>query len=775
MAGVSPLPGPPLEPASGKHPGPSRHRTVLLVGNPNTGKSTLFNALSGLRQRVGNYPGVTVEKKVGTIAVDATTIDLVDLPGTYSLAARSPDEWLTTRLLLGQQPGEPAPDVILNIVDASNLERNLYLTTQLLDLGLPVVIALNMTDVAQKKGFIIDPVVLAERLGVRVVPVQANAQVGIETLRHALAGPLHSPRSSVPFPEPFEREVAEIGGRLTLTTGDGAAEPRRQFLARRLLIDVQGAVESECLRAGPSALGPALAAARQRLAAAQLAVPKIEARIRYAWLREKLRDCQRRESARGPDWTARIDAVLTHRVWGLAIFLGVMFLVFQSIFLWAKPLMDAIDAGKGLLAEAVSGAMAPGPLRSLLVQGVIEGVGGIVIFLPQIMILFAFIAVLEDCGYMARAAFLMDKLMARCGLSGKAFIPLLSSFACAIPGVMATRVIEDRRDRLATIVIAPLMSCSARLPVYLLLAGAFLSSYGDWVPGLAIFAMYVLGLVTAPLVALALKRTLLRGETPVFVMEMPAYQWPAARQVLYRMFERGWAFVRRAGTIILASMVLVWALLYFPASDPSGQSYDLKLAALEKQVETLREELAEARQEPGAPAAEAAQNLARLEAELESREEEVRHLLETWKTSSWLGRMGKGVEPVVEPLGWDWRIGMAVLASFPAREVVVGTLGIIYNEGEVDAEEAEARASLGRRLREATWDRGSAKAGQPVFNVAVALSLMAFFSLCCQCASTLAVIKRETNSWLWPGFTFVYMTGLAYVAALVVFQVGSRL
>jgi ferrous iron transport protein B len=470
---------------------PVGRRTVLLVGNPNTGKSTLFNALSGLRQRIGNYPGVTVEKKVGTVALGQATVDLVDLPGTYSLAARSPDELLATQLLLGQQPGEPRPDLIINIVDASNLERHLYLTSQLLDLGIPMILALNMIDHAERAGIRIDAVTLAERLGVRVIPIQANAGVGLAALRSALVQDLAPPRRQVPFPAAFEKEVTALAERIP--PDEGARRQERHFLARRLLIDVEGAIEKQLLGSGGPELKAALEVARSRLAAADLAVPRLEARVRYAWIRERLTGCVVQTPTQRPDWTARIDAVLTHRVWGLLVFLVVMFLVFQSIFIWARPLMELIGVGKDLLAAWVGEQLAPGPLRSLLVQGVLEGVGGIVVFLPQIMILFAFIAILEDCGYMARAAFLMDKLMARCGLSGKSFIPLLSSFACAIPGVMATRVIEDRRDRLATIVIAPLMSCSARLPVYLLLAGTFLSSFGPWVPGLAIFAMYLLG------------------------------------------------------------------------------------------------------------------------------------------------------------------------------------------------------------------------------------------------------------------------------------------
>jgi ferrous iron transport protein B len=430
-----------------------------------------------------------------------------------------------------------------------------------------------------------------------------------------------------------------------------------------------------------------------------------------------------------------------------------MFLVFEAIFTGARPFMKAIGFAKDSLVDVLRQSLPPGPLTGLLTDGVLEGVGSVLVFLPQIVILFGFIAVLEDCGYMARAAFLMDKLMCRCGLSGKSFIPMLSSVACAVPGIMATRVIENRRDRLTTILVAPLMSCSARLPVYTLLIGAFLTDgFGWWVPGLTMFAMYSVGLVTAPLVALLLKRTLLRGETPPFVMEMPLYKRPSLRVVSRRMFDSGSAFVRRAGTLILAAMIIVWALLYFPRVDSDGRYYDVRLGELEAHL--------------GSPTAQSAGG-----------QEAIDQLYGEWKRQSLLGRLGRGIEPVVRPLGWDWRIGMAAIASFPAREVVVGTLGIIYNEGKVDTEEIReaddvGATKLGKALQNATWE------GQPerrIFTVPVALSLMVFFALCCQCASTLAVIRRETGNWYWPLFTFVYMTGLAYVGALLVNQVGQLL
>jgi ferrous iron transport protein B len=720
--------------------------TVAFVGNPNTGKTTLFNALAGMRQHVGNYPGVTVETKKGQITRGGQLYDLVDLPGTYSLAPRSPDEMVAVDLILGQQQGETRPDVVVSIVDASNLERNLYLTTQLLELGVPVVIALNMIDLAEKQGIRLDTRRLERQLGVRVVSIQANKRKGLEALKEAIAAAAGEPAApaGVHFPEAFEREVEG----LQCSLNDGVPH----FLLRRLILDIGSYTEQRLAERFGSDMRLRVQAARQRLSDAGCPVPAVEARTRYQWIRDALNGCVERPRQRPVSWTDRIDHALTHRLWGTLVFLALMFLVFESIFTWARPIMKAISSGKDFLADGLRDLLPAGPLSSLLVDGVLEGVGSVVIFLPQIVILFGFIAILEDCGYMARAAFLMDKLMARCGLSGKSFIPMLSSVACAVPGIMATRVIENRRDRLATILVAPLMSCSARLPVYILLIGAFLTDGQPvWVPGLAMFAMYLVGLVVAPLVALLLKRTLLRGEPPPFVMEMPLYKWPSWRTILRRMTDSGWAFLRRAGTMILAAMILVWVLLYFPRSDALGGNYDARIADLQERLAELPEDARTVRKQ------------------------EIDALYGEWKRQSWLGRMGHTLEPAMRPLGWDWRIGMAALASFPAREVVVGTLGIIYNQGKIDTDlirEAEnaGETSLGRALQSATWDGES---NRKVFTIPVALSLMVFFALCCQCVSTLAIIRRETNSWRWPVFTFVYMTVLAYLGALAVYQIGS--
>ncbi len=764
---------------------------VALVGNPNTGKTTLFNALAGMRQHVGNYPGVTVEMKKGTLHHQGRVFELVDLPGTYSLAARSPDEMVAVDLLLGQQPGEARPDVVVTIVDASNLDRNLYLTTQVMELGVPVVVALNMVDVAERLGITIDADRLARQLGVRVVPIQANKRRGLDRLKEAVTEAADEPGAlkGPAFPEGFEREAGDL--RQTL----GGAMPA--FLVRRLLLDVGGYTEERLARSCGADLTRQVQEARGRLAAAGCGVPAVEARTRYGWIREATAGCVHRPDKRPVTWTDRLDRILTHRVWGTLVFLALMFVVFETLFFWAKPLMDLISRGqKGLGGYVEDLVGEPGPFRSLLVDGIINGLGSVLVFVPQIVILFGFIAVLEDCGYMARAAFLMDRLMARCGLSGKSFIPLLSSVACAVPGIMGARVIENRRDRWATILVAPLMSCSARLPVYMLFIDAFLTDgFPWWLPGLTLFCMYLIGIVVAPAVALVLKRTLLRGETPVFVMEMPVYKLPSGRTILQRMTGSGWAFVRRAGTLILASMVVVWALLYFPYHDGSGRSYDRRIADLDDQVPRKdREQLAELeesiagqteeleqlerrakrdgetdvlrrrRRELEAEIAPVVRQMEPLKEKIDPVDEKINRLRQEWKSQSLLGRMGQAIEPVVRPLGWDWRVGMAAIASFPAREVMVGTMGVIFSQGEGESSDVRYRLAVGQTLR-GEWQANP-------YRVPVALSVMVFFALCCQCVSTLVVIRRETNSWRWPLFTFTYMTILAYVGAFVVYQVG---
>ncbi len=730
---------------------------VALIGNPNTGKSTLFTALAGVRQQVGNYPGVTVEKKLGHMHHEGQRFELIDLPGTYSLAPRSPDEMVAVDVLLGRTAGQPPPDAVLCIVDSSNIERNLYLVSQVLELGLPTVIALNMLDVAQDRGLSIDLPRLRQQLGTRIVEIQANRRRGLDALKTALAeaAQQESAPPPSPFPEAFQQEVARLAGELN-QGGVSSEQPPPRYLVERLLLDTSGYLESRLMAGGGTANGQACQAARERLKAAGLPVPAVEAMARYGWVGRVLEGVVTRPGEHRVTATDRIDRVLTHKFWGTLIFALMMAVIFSSVFLVATTPMDWIDGLFGALAGLLERSMAPGALRSLLTDGVIGGVGGVLVFLPQIMFLFLFIAILEDCGYMARAAYLMDKLMVRVGLSGKSFIPMLSSFACAIPGVMAARVIENRRDRLTTILVAPLMSCSARLPVYAVLIAAFIPQR-KWLgglfglQGLTLLGMYLVGIVAAAAVALILKRTVLKGPTPPFVMELPSYKWPSPWLVLHRMFERGWAFILRAGTLILAVSIIVWALLYYPRLPPNAMAAQV---AEQQALEAERAALADESDR----AVEIDEHLAQLNHEIDGEQER----------QSYLGRMGRWIEPAVRPLGWDWRIGCAAIASFPAREVVIGTLGVIFNlGGELDVGDEADKTKLVTALQAAQREDG-----QPLFNIPVALSIMVFFALCAQCAATLAVIKRETNSWGWPAFTFVYMTGLAYVAAFATYQVG---
>ena len=717
-------------------PGAASYR-VAVIGNPNTGKTTLFNALTGLSQHTGNYPGVTVESALGEFRQNGVRFLAVDLPGVYSLAPRAPDEMVAVSVLLGSGDGAVTPDVVLCVVDATNLDRNLYIATQVMDIGLPCVIALTMLDLAEKQGTHIDIAVLEKRLGVRVVPVQATKRRGLDQLRQTLWNTLNaavSPPRPVVLPEAFTQEAQALARQLTQAYPT-AGFPH--FLVERLLIDAGGMVEQDLIRQHGEHVRASVHAARQRLADSAAQLPQMEVDHRYAWTAQVVADARRSSSSRNrTDWSELIDSLVTHKVWGLVIFLTVMGVTFQSIFSWALPLMDSIDTIFSALGSWVGSRLPEGPLQSLIVDGVIGGVGAVVVFVPQIAILFGLIALLEDSGYMARAAFLMDRVMAGFGLSGRSFIPLLSSFACAIPGIMAARTIDNQRDRIATILIAPLMSCSARLPVYVLLISAFIPAQTIWgifgLQGLTLFCMYCLGLLVAPPIAWILKRTLLSGEAVPFLMELPPFKLPAWRVVLFRMYDRGMAFLKRAGSIILATTILVWTLSYYPNQDLVSEEFETRRAtATEAELALLESEVAGVR-----------------------------------LRESYLGQAGRAIEPFVQPLGWDWKIGMATLASFPAREVIIAALGTIYNLGAGQDEES---LELRQAMRAERWPDG-----RPVYTPVVAISIMVFFALCCQCGATLATIKRETNSWGYPLLTFVYMTSLAYLGALAVYQIGSR-
>lgn len=729
-------------------------KIVALAGNPNTGKSTVFNGLTGLRQRTGNYPGVTVEKKVGHLELAGETIEILDLPGTYSLDAASPDERVVIEVLSGLLPGQPRPDLVVVVLDASNLRRNLFLASQIAECGLPMILALNQWDIAVRHHLRIDVDALKERFGVDAVPMNAKQGRGIEELRGLIAANLREPRHMARMEWPASVREATAGVR-------AAVERDRQvdvgeFVAHRLLFDNSPRLAAD-LGWEPDHAKTALGEARRLLQKDGLNPTNAEAVLRYQRLGDALNQIALKSEDEPPHGSESIDEVLCHRWLGLGVFFAIMFFAFQSVYSWAAPLMDAIESVFGWLGGIINPLLEGAPmLQSLVVDGIIGGVGGVVVFLPQIFILFLFIGLLEDSGYMARAAFLMDKLFSWCGLNGKCFIPLLSSYACAIPGILSTRTIEDPKARLATILVAPLMSCSARLPVYVLFIAAFVQpQYGEFVAGLTLFLMHFVGLaVAAPLVWL-LNRFVLKTPPQPFLIEMPRYRVPRLRDLILRMWLQGREFLVNAGTIILAFTIIIWALLYFP--HPESLAGEVETAFVEEVAtaegvtpEAIRAELAVADSE--------------LAMALDNR------VSGAYLEQSLLGRFGKTVQPIFAPAGFDWKLTVGVLASFPAREVIISTLGVIYNLGEDVDEEAP---SLRQKLENATWTQGP-RAGEPVYTLPVALSLMVFFALCMQCGATVATIARAT-SWGWAAFSFFGNTIVAWLAAVAVYQIGMAL
>jgi ferrous iron transport protein B len=703
---------------------------VALVGNPNSGKTSLFNALTGSSQKVGNYPGVTVEKVSGTWRLSGGPATCVDVPGLYSMRPVSLDEEVAADVIGGL--GGDVPDVLVCVLDATNLERNLFFFSQVVGAGVPTVVALTMTDLLEKEGKRVDVEGLAKAIGLDVVPVVAHRGEGLDQLARAvercLAEPVR-PEVDLGFPNVVREPVFRLHERLARSGFDvSKSEVREALLDENASLNRRIGSMPEFVEA--------FAAERAQILGESAQGKTLEAQARYAWaarVRKDVLDEAKSPRARLSD---RIDAVLTHRVFGLFAFAGIMYLVFQSIYTLAAPLMDLIEAGIAAVQNWVSPMLAGTPtLQSLVVDGVIGGIGSVVVFLPQILILFFFISILEGSGYLARAAFLMDRLLGWCGLNGRAFIPLLSSFACAVPGIMAARVMPDQRSRLATVLAAPLMSCSARLPVYVLMIGAFVEpQFGPVWAGATLFFMHFIGLAVAVPVVWVLNRGLLKGKRLPFVLELPRYQWPRWRDVLLTMGSRAKVFLSTAGTIIVALSILIWAATYFPRSPEAEERYRADYAALahERQVAVSEDGYVQQRQ--------------------------VR--------DSYLGQFGRTLEPVFVPAGFDWRLTTAVLAAFPAREVVVSAMGIIFDlGGDVD----EASGDLRQALAKATWPDG-----RPLMTLWTALSLMVFFALCCQCMATLAAIKRETNSWKWPAFAFGYMTVLAYVLAVAVYQIGTR-
>lgn len=716
-----------------------RKITLAVIGNPNTGKSTLFNALCGTRQHVGNYPGVTIEKKIGKLDLPSGPVDVIDLPGAYSLKADSYDEQVVVEVLMGRLTGQPPPDLILFVLDSTNIKRNLYLFTQVAEMELPVIVILTMTDLLASGGVELDQRALEKELGVPVVAVAGGEKDALQKLKLRIFEALRNKKHATPhweFPARLNYIVDELYDKLRLVV------PLSRFEVRNLLFFPRDPLNRLFLENEGARL--ALDRAREQARETGLSAPVVIAVPRYQWAEEVTRRVESRRVLGSRSLTEKIDALLTHRILGLFIFIGLMYLVFASIYLWAAPVMDAIEALFGSMSDGIGRLLIDSPaLHSLISDGVIGGVGSVMIFVPQIAILFLFIAVMEDSGYLARAAFMMDKLLAWTGLNGRAFIPMLSSFACAVPGVMAARIMTNPRARLVTVLIAPLMSCSARLPVYVLMIGAFIEPrYGAALAGFTLFMMHAVGVIVALPIAWFLNHGVLSTPTMPFMLELPPYRRPHLRTVAYRVWEAVKKFVVRSGTVIFALTVIVWALTYFPRPPEIAARIGRDS---NPRIERLRREGARA-------------DLIR-EAE-RSRDSRISS---AYLEQSYLGRSGKWIQPLFAPLGYDWKITVGILGAFPAREVIIATLGIIYSVEDVD----EESVGLRERMQREKWPDG-----RPVFTPLVAFSIMIFFALCCQCMSTVITVQRELKSWGWALFLFVYMTALAYLGALLVYNAG---
>ncbi len=680
-----------------------------IVGNPNCGKTTLFNALTGLRQKVGNYPGVTVERKEGECwSQHGKLLKIIDLPGAYSMNARSPDEAVLRDVLLGRRADTPRPDRVICVVDASNLERNLYLVSQILELGLPVILVLNMIDIAEARGQRIDAAGLAERLGIPVVPMQASTKKGLLELKAEMSRAEQPPAVGFQAAIPLDLRAALEQTRAVLGVGGVVSATDSLLEPLYLLSDHDPThygirdIHLGQLRACREKMNADFPAWEDRLVA-----------TRYEAISGLLDGLVHSPDDETATLTDKLDSWLLHKVWGWVFLAGFLSFLFYCIFTVAEIPKGWIDAAFTFAAEKVNASMAEGDLRSLIVDGAIAGVQGIAVFLPQMLILFFFIGLVEDTGYMARIAFIMDRLMGRVGLNGKSFLPLLSSYACAVPGVMATRSIDNPKDRLITILVAPLSSCSARLPVYLLMISTLVpsASVPAFTKVLFIIGLYLLGTGGAFFFAWLFSRGLMKGAPVPLILELPSYKAPALRGILMHMWERTRVFVRRAGTVILGISILLWAASSFPRKE--GDTHSDRLA------------------------------------------------------HSYAGRLGHAIEPAIAPLGYDWKIGIGLIASFAAREVFVTTMGVIYSVESSDDDDIQP---LRDRLREEKRPDGT-----PVYTPLVCISLMVFYVFAMQCISTIAVVRRETNSWRWPLFQLGYMTGTAWLLSFLVYQIGTRL
>jgi ferrous iron transport protein B len=695
---------------------------VALVGNPNTGKSTLFNILTGLNQKIGNFPGVTVDKKTGFCQLpDGRTAEIIDLPGTYSIYPKSKDESIVFSVLADKAKGL-VPDLIVVILDASNLKRNLLLYTQIADLKIPVVVALNMIDVSDKAGITIDIDLFAKKLGVPVVPISARKIKGVEQLKStiAYANKIALQQETIDVEPIAPQLIAQIQQELKIENPYFALQLAHQHETLNFL----SAKESDRIEE----LEKVHAFHSQKAQAT-------ETIARYSFINDLLYDTVKKpETAQDESVSNKIDKILTHKIFGFIIFFAILMFIFQAIFSWSAYPMSLIENLFIWLQSSVNKALPAGPFTSLLGNGIIAGLSGVLVFVPQIAILFALISILEDTGYMSRVTFMMDKVMRKVGLNGKSVVPLIGGFACAVPSIMSTRNIENWKDRMITIMVTPLVACSARLPVYTLLIALVVPNRNVWwlfnLQGLALTAMYLLSIISAVVVAFVMKFILKARERGYFIMELPVYRMPRWKNVAFTMYDRSKTFVLQAGKVIIAVSIILWVLKSYGPGDRFAQidkTYSQPQYTKAMKPDSLNKVIASEKLE-----------------------------------NSYAGVFGHVIEPVIKPLGFDWKIGIALISSFAAREVFVGTMATIYSvEGDADKLE-----SVQQKMHSAT----NPDTGKPVFTLAVAFSLMMFYAFAMQCASTVAVVYRETKDWRWPAAQFAYMTALAYTASFIVYH-----
>jgi ferrous iron transport protein B len=734
---------------------------IAIAGNPNTGKTTLFNQLTGSTGKVGNYPGITVDRHVGAIELPgAGTCRAMDVPGTYSLAARSEEERVAIEVIAGlSKKTADRPDVILIVVDATQLNRNLYLVLQVLELDIPAVVALTMVDVLEAKDEHIDQAVLSKELGIAVVEVTAGTGRGLDELRSALQTALDGPSPTPRWLPPAD--VAEMLAPVSnaLPAEWNAKGARSTALSLWALLSIDETDEHIGI---PDELRRAVDECRATSASLGREIEQEVIAGRYSWIDARSNSFHPSGEGRVHQSTDKLDGLLLHPIAGFVVFLATMTVVFQALFSWSDPMIGAVEGLVGLFGTFVSDLLPTGIFHDFVVDGLIGGVGAVLVFLPQILLLFLFIGLMEDTGYMSRVAFLMDRVMRLVGLHGRAFVPMMSSFACAVPAVMATRTMERKRDRLLTMMVIPLMTCSARLPVYTLLI-AVMSMPGEstgFNQGLLMAGMYIFSTVLALVVAGVLSRTVIKGPSVPLILEMPPYRRPHWPSILRMLRQRSMIFVRDAGGVILVCSIVMWALLAFPRNvEPSGE-----LSGMQAEF-TQRTELLDGSANPdfGSP-----ELLAAFQTETDALETTVSKRESAERlAASYGGRLGRAIEPVIEPLGFDWKMGIGLIGAFAAREVFVSTMGVVYGVG---GEEDEESSLLRDRLRRETRPDGT-KSYTPL----VCFSLLVFFALACQCMTTLAVVYRETAGWGWPAFLFSYTLVLAWGCSLIVYQGGLLL